>query len=83
MKKNKGTNKCNKSTVRNDVDITSCEKKTIKCEQKREPSNVTKVQSHVMLVLPNMMMKLLNVKKKHNGSTECDRSMVICYVGTT
>ena len=28
------------------------------------PPNVTKVQSDVMLVLPNMMMKLSNVKKK-------------------
>ena len=28
------------------------------------PPNVTKVQSVVMLVLPNVMMKLSNVRKK-------------------
>ena len=30
----------------------------------REPSNVVKVWSHVMLILPNVTIKLLNVRKK-------------------
>ena len=30
----------------------------------RKPSNVTKVQSHVMLVLSNVTMKLSNMRKK-------------------
>ena len=42
--------------------------------------NVTKVRSHVMLVLPNVTMKLSNVRKK--GTTECGRSIVIFDVGT-
>ena len=30
----------------------------------REPSNVVIVWSHVMLILPNVTIKLLNVRKK-------------------
>ena len=30
----------------------------------KETQNVTKVQSHVMLVLPNVTIELSNVKKK-------------------
>ena len=30
----------------------------------KEPPNVTKIQLHVMLVLHNVRLKLLNVKKK-------------------
>ena len=33
-------------------------------KQIREPSNVTKVQSHVILVLHNLKMVLSNVRKK-------------------
>ena len=41
--------------------------KTVKCERKkrvREPPNVTKELSHVMLELHNMRMRLSNVRKK-------------------
>ena len=57
-KKNKGTIECNKSIVTCDVNIAQCEADTIKCEKKkiREPLNVTKVQSHVILVLCNVRL---------------------------
>ena len=46
-----------KSTVTYDVDIAQCEDGPIKCERKiRKPPNVTKVQSHVILVLRNVRM---------------------------
>ena len=43
--------------------------------------NVTKVRLEVMLVLPNVIIKLLNVRKKQ-GTTECDKSMVMSDIGT-
>ena len=53
-----------KSTITCDVGVAQCEDDTIKCEKKiREPPNVTKVQSHVMLVLHNMKMVPSNVRK--------------------
>ena len=58
-KKNKGTIECNKSIVICDVNIAQCEVDTIKCEKKkkkRELLNVTKVQSHVILVLCNVRL---------------------------
>ena len=56
-KKNKGTIECDKNTVTCDVGIAQCEDGTIKCEKKiKEPPNVTKVQSHVMLVLCNVRL---------------------------
>ena len=50
----------------------------------RESPNVTvtKVQSHVMLILHNVRMVPSNVTKK-KGTTECDKSTVTCDVGTT
>ena len=65
-KKNKGITECDKSTVKCDIGTAQCEDGTIKCEKKKkkEPPNVTKVQSHVMLVLHNMRMVPLNVRKK-------------------
>ena len=49
-------------------EIIKCEKKskgTTKCEKKvREPPNVRKELSHVMLELHNVMMKPSNVRKK-------------------
>ena len=58
-KKNKGTTKCDKSTVTYDVDTAQCEDDTIKCEKKiKEPPNVTKVQSHVILLQHNVRMVL-------------------------
>ena len=41
-----------------------CEDGTIKYKKKREPPNVTKVQSHVMLVLHNLRTVLSYVRKK-------------------
>ena len=66
-KKNKGTTKCDKSTVTCEIGTTQFEDKTIKCKKKkkkREPLNLTKVLSIVMLVLPNVTMKLSNIRKK-------------------
>ena len=48
----------------------------------REPLNVTKVQSNVMLVLHNMMMISSNVRK-NKGIAECDKSTVICDISIT
>ena len=48
----------------------------------REPLNVTKVLSNVMLVLPNLTMKPSNVRK-NKGATTCDKRTVTYDVGTT
>ena len=57
LEKNKGTIECDKSTVTYNVSTAQCEDGTIKCEKKiREPSNMTKVQLHVILVLRNVRM---------------------------
>ena len=48
-----------------------------------KPPNVTKVQSHVMLVLHNMRMVPLNVRKKNNGTTECDKSTITYDISST
>ena len=46
--------------------------------------NVAKVQSKVMLELPNVTIKLSNVrKKKKKRTTECDKNVVTCNVDTT
>ena len=43
----------------------SCENGIVKCEKKvREPPNMTKELSYVMLEPHNVMMELSNVKKK-------------------
>ena len=56
-KKNNGTTECDKSIIIRDVGIAQCEDGIIKYEKKiREPSNVTKVQSHVMLILHNVRL---------------------------
>ena len=56
-KKNKENIECDKSTVTCDVGTAQCEDGTIKCEKKiKEPSNVTNVQSHMMLILRNVRM---------------------------
>ena len=52
-----GTTECDKSTITYNVSTTQCKAGTIKCEKKkREPPNVTKVQSHMMLILRNVRM---------------------------
>ena len=43
---------------------------------------MTKVQLHVMLVLHNVRMVPLNVRKKNKRTTECDKSSVTYNIGT-
>ena len=47
----------------------------------REPPNLTKEQLHVMLVLNNVQIVPLNVRKKNKEIPECDESSVTCDVG--
>ena len=64
-KKSKGTTKCEKRTVMCDIGIAQCDDRTVKCKKKvREPPNVGKDLSHVILEQYNVKMKLSNVKKK-------------------
>ena len=57
VRKNKRTTECDKSIVTCDVSTVQCEDGTIKYEKKiREPLNVTKVQSYVILVLRNVRL---------------------------
>ena len=59
--------------VRSDVGTAQCNNGTIKCEKKKRVLlNVTKVQSNVMLVLPNVTMEPLNVIK-NKGTIKCDK----------
>ena len=54
-----------KKTVTCDVGIAQCEDEPDKYEKKvREPLNVRKKLSHVMLKLHNMRMELSNVRKE-------------------
>ena len=54
-KKNNGTTKCDKSTIKSDISTAQCNNGTVKCEKKnRVPPNVIKVQLDVMSVLPNV-----------------------------
>ena len=83
-KKNKGTTEYDKSTVTCNVHTTQYDDCIIKCEKRkiREPPNLTKLQSHVMLVLHNMKMVPSNLRKKKKGTTECDKSTVTYDAGT-
>ena len=66
-----------------DIGIAQCDNRTVKYEKKiREPLNVIKVQSHMLLVLSNVTIKLSNVRKKYKGTIECDKSTIIYDVGT-
>ena len=54
-KKNKETTKCDKRIVKCDVETVQYEDGIVKCEKKvREPPNVRKELSHVILVLRNV-----------------------------
>ena len=65
VRKIKGNTKCDKRTVICNVEIAQCEDETIKCEKKvREPLNVRKELSHLMLKLHNVKMDSSNVRKK-------------------
>ena len=57
-KKNKETTKCEKRTITCDVGTAQYEKKV------REPPNVRKKLSHMMLEQHNARMELSNVRKK-------------------
>ena len=64
-KKSKGTTKCEKRTVTCDIETAQYKDGTVKCEKKvREPPNVRKELSHVMLELHNVRMEPSNVRKK-------------------
>ena len=52
-------------------------------KKNRVPSNVTKVQSEVMWVLPNVIIERSNLRIKKYGTTKCDKNRVKCDVGTT
>ena len=54
-----------KSTIICDVGTAQYEDGIVKCKKKkREPPNVTKVLSNVVLILSNVTMEPLNVRKK-------------------
>ena len=56
-KKKKETTKRDKRIVTCDIGTAQCEDGAIKCEKKiKELSNVTKIQSHMILVLRNVRM---------------------------
>ena len=80
--KNNGTTKCDKRADTCDVGIAQYEDETVKCEKKKkEPENVTKVLSIMMLELHNMRIEPLNVRK-NKGTTKCDKITVKCYIKT-
>ena len=57
--------KYEKRTVTCDIGTAQCEDGTIKCEKKvREPPNVRKELSHVMLESHNVRMEPLSLRKK-------------------
>ena len=49
-------------------------------KKKKELSNVTKVRSHLKLILPIVTMELTNVRK-NKGITKCGKSIVKNDVG--
>ena len=56
---------CDKRTVTCDVEIVQYDNKIVKCEKKeREPMNITKKLSHMMLELHNVKMEPSNMRKK-------------------
>ena len=63
--KSKGTTQRKKRTVIYDVGTAQYEDRTVKCEKKvREPPNMTKELSYVMLEPHNVRMKSSNMRKK-------------------
>ena len=64
-KKSKGTTKCDKRTVTCGVGTAQYEDETVKCEKKvREPPNVRKELSYVMLESYNARMEPSSVRKR-------------------
>ena len=69
--------------VQSHVDTAQCKDSTIKCEEKkREPLNVTKVQSHSVVSTVFCETGTIKFEKKNKGTTKCDKSIVTCDVGT-
>ena len=66
MRKNKATTECDKRIVTCNDGTAQCDNRTIKYEKKkiRVLPNVTKVRLEVMLVLHNVRIEPLNVRKK-------------------
>ena len=63
--KSKGTTKCEKRIVTCDVGSAKYEDRIVKCKKKvREPPNMTKELSHVMLEQHNVRMEPVSVRKK-------------------
>ena len=56
------------------VRTAQCEDEIVKREKKvREPPNVTKELSHVVLKPHNVRMEPSNVRKKIKGTTKCEK----------
>ena len=51
-------------------------------EKIREPSNVIKVQSHVMLVFTQYENDTINCEKKNKRTIKCNKSIFTCDVST-
>ena len=80
VRKNKKTIKCDKSIIICDVNTAQYEDSIIKCEKKiKEQSNVTKVQSYVILLLHNMKIVASNMRE-NNGIIEYDKIIIICDI---
>ena len=64
FEKGKGTTQCDKRIFIRDVGTAQCEDGTMKCEKKvREPPNMTKELSYVMLEPHNVRIELSNMRK--------------------
>ena len=75
------TVKCDKRTLICDIETAQCDDGTVKCEKKvREPPNVRKELSYLILELHTVKIESLSMRKK--GTTQCDKRIVICNVGT-
>ena len=82
--KSKRTTKCEKRIVTYNVGTAQCEDGIVKCKKKvREPHNVTKKLSYMMLESHNVRTELSNVRKKSKGTTKCEKRTVTCDVETT
>ena len=66
VKKTKRTIECDKSTIICDIGITQYDDGTVKYEEKKKVYHWMwqKIQTNVMLILPNVTMKQSNVRKK-------------------
>ena len=65
MRKNKGITECDKRTITRYVGTAQYEDEIVKCEKKiKEPPNVRKELSHVMMELHNVRMESSSMRKK-------------------